>query len=382
MKKLLIALLALVPMAMIAQDYHQYYNQLTPYPTPAQLVSKQVRAETAVLYRHIQEEIEAEAMRAAQKVGDANRQQLAGAQQMAQRQANATPKQKQAQQAMAGDMMQIIQSLGIPMEKLAEMSDEEIEALIMPKVAQNTGLSPEVMEKLSKMSDREVEAYMRSHPELMSSFQNSRFGQQAMAMQGMPHAEEDEADMERASRIMELNLQVIEEKNNGSVVLDKRVNWQDGEAFSNKFLAPYEARIAEIYDECWSRVERENPVTNYDYSARPTPAYVQSYYDRMNAIVDEANQALAAEWCKTMQDDLQYYQNKIEKLLPICDEQHRLYKQISDPAARLKADSHMADGALFSAIQLYIYALKHRLEIGTLEHKDAPKTYVPAGGMG
>lgn len=382
MKKLLIALWALMPMAMIAQDYHEYYNQLTPYPTPAQLVSKQVRAEKMAQYSTLLEQVEDAGMRATQKVGDANRQQQAKAQQMAQRQANAAPTQKQAQQAMAGDMMQIIQSLGIPMEKLAEMSDEELQALIMPKVSQNTGLSPEVMEKLSKMSDREAEAYMRSHPELMNNFQNSRFGQQAMAMQGMPYAEEDEADMERAERIMELYLQVMDERNTWTSKIGQRATWQSGEAFSEQFLAPYEERIAEIYDECWSRVERENPVTNYDYSERPVPAYVQSYYDRMNAIVDEANQALAAEWCKTMQEDVLYYRNEIEKLLPICDEQHRIYKEIKDPAARAKADSHMTDGTVYSAIHLYIYALQHRLNIVTLEHKDTPKTYVPAGGMG
>lgn len=382
MKKLLIALLAMMPMAMIAQDYHQYYNQVKQYPTPAQLVSKQVRAEKNAQYSTLLEEVEEATMRAAQKVGDANRQRQAKAQQMAQRQANATPTQKQAQQAMAGDMMKIIQELGIPMEQLAQMSDEEIEALVMPKVSQNTGLSPEVMEKLSKMSDREAEAYMRSHPELMSSFQNSRFGQQAMAMQGMPHVEEDEADNERLDRILNLYEQVIDDKNALTSEIGKSGTWQEGEVFSERFLAPYEERIAAVYDECWSRVERENPVKNYDYSERPVPAYVQTYYDRMNAIVDEANQALAEEWCKNMQENVLLRQNTIEKLLPICDKQHSIHKEIKDPATRAKADSYMTDGIVYSAIHLYIYALQHRLNIVTLEHRDAPKTYVPAGGKG
>lgn len=377
------AILAMLPMALVAQDYHKYYNSLQPYPTPSQLISEQVRAEKNAFYKQVLEQTQAESDRIMQKIGESNKKVQQEAQQLMQRQANATPKQKQAQQAMAGDMMQIIQELGIPMEKLAEMSEEEIQALVMPKIAANTGLSPEVMEKLSKMSDREAEAYMKAHPELMNSYQNSRFGQQAMDMQGMARVEEaGQDDMERLDRLMELNNQVNDAREGWASEMNKHGNWANGEMFSEEFLAPYKERITEIYLECWSRVEREYPVTNGDYSARPAPAYVKSYYDQMNAVVDEANQALAAKWCEMQQEDVMYYRNEIEKLLPICDEQHRIYNEIQDPSVRIKADGTMADGAVYSAIQLYVYALQHRLDIVTLEHREVPKTYIPGGGKG
>lgn len=383
MKKLMFAILAMLPMALVAQNYHKYYNSLHPYPTPAQVVSEQVRIEKNAFYEQVLEQTQAESERIMYKIGESNKKVEQEAHQLLQRQANATPKQKQAQQAMAGDMMQIIQELGIPMEKLEEMSEEEIEALVMPKVAANTGLSPEVMEKLSKMSDREAEAYMKAHPELMSSFQNSRFGQQAMDMQGMARVEEaGQADMDRLNRLMELNNQVIEARLGWASDMSKHGNWGNGKAFSQEFTAPYYERITEIYLECWSRVEREDPVTNGDYSERPTPAFVRSYYDRMNAVVDEANQALADKWCKMLQEDVVYYRNEIEKLLPICDEQHRIYNKIQDPSVRIKADGTMADGAVYSAIQLYVHTLQHRLDIITLEHRETPKTYVPGGGKG
>lgn len=374
MKKSITLVLAMMSMMVFAQTPRAFYNQVSSYPTADQLLSEQVRNQKDADYQQVLNQLEETSNQAIARVQAAT---------MATRNqvgviSGASAKQKQARQEMGNDMMQMIQELGIPMEQLATMSEEEIEALLMPMLAKNAGFSQSEVEKLSKMSDREAEAYMRSHPDMMSRAQNSRIGQMAQAAGMQGTSETEEQDMERINRIMEINIQVTE--NAQQVFIMSAQGETAVENFDKKVVQPYYDRIRAIHDECWQRVDKESP--SYYYDELPAPAYVKTYYDRMNAIVKEANVAIAREWCKLQDQPLQAIGGEIEKLLPLYDEQLQLREAIIDATVRDHADVNMIEGRLLDAVREYVKTLKRRLEFPQLETYEAPKTYVPGGRMG
>lgn len=374
MKKSTTFVLTMMSMMVFAQTPRAFYNQVSSYPTADQLLSEQVRNQKDADYQQVLNQLEEASNQAIARVQAA----MVATRNQAGVISGASAKQKQARQEMGNNMMQLIQEAGIPMEQLATMSEEEIEALLMPMLAKNAGFSQSEVEKLSKMSDREAEAYMRSHPDMMSRAQNSRIAQMAKEAGMEGTSETEEQDMERMNRIMEINIQVTE--NAQQLYFTSAQGETAVENFDKKVVQPYYDRIMAIQDECWQRVDKESPA--YYYDELPAPAYVKTYYDRMNAIVKEANVAIAREWCKLQDQPLQAIGGEIEKLLPLYDEQLQLREAIIDATVRDHADVNMIEGRLLDAVREYVKTLKRRLEFPQLETYEAPKTYVPGGGIG
>jgi len=384
MKKTIIALLALMPMALMAQTPREMYNELKQMPTPEQIAKEQVRIEKEAYYTAKEERIDAIQQVEIQKVAASQKADQARSQQQMAQQNKATAKQKQAKQQMAGDMMDIINNLGIPMEELAKMSDDEIEALVMqkamPQMAQNTGLTPAEMEKLSKMSDKEAEAYMKAHPEVMARYQNSRYGQQANELRGIEQMQQaEDAQEELYNRIFELKVQ-MDDINRARLSQSAQSPFlfaTPTREYEEAFFAPYDERISQIEGEFISRLDKDGLIDptvdgSVGYAVLSVPSYTKSYYDRMNAVVAEANVAAAKEWCKTLQPQVEKYAAEVEELLPLVEEQERVYKQITDPAVRLRADKLMMHSFVYGAVRSYVMILKLRLEAPHMDTIEIP----------
>ncbi|MCQ2345849.1 MAG: hypothetical protein MJZ82_03680 [Paludibacteraceae bacterium] len=363
MKKLYLAVVAMLPLLAMAADYSTIYNQC-PQVTGAQMLDAAFVEKSLNLYKQLEAQNEAEYQRI-----NASLSAVQSAPRPKQPQMSAS--QKQATMAAGKDMMAALQAAGITPDKLAQMSEEEIMAIAMSVVAQKSGLTTEEMQAMAGMSDKQAEAYVKGNKDRMNRMQNSDFAQ--YGIQEMDGPSVNEADYDKWQRIQQLIEQIQISYNEREImVLEGQLN-----EFHSKELEqyrPYEDRVSVIEHELYGKVDAISQGT-----AIKTPAFAQSYFDRMNAVADEYNRMAIPQWDKLFTATLAKLRSDLQKNLPIYMESMDLYNSITDPYVKSMAAPLVANPAVYRLLMQYIDLQTKRLEGRPYYHYSVPEMM---GGMG
>lgn len=376
MKKTLILLLMAMPMLAFATDFQTIYNSQPAKPTSAQLVIADNPAVQAAMqqYNAMQQAVGEEVsrvMQLAQQAAIANEKRAKSAPKM-------NAQQTQVVGNVMGDMMGALAAAGVSMEDLAKMSDDEIAAILMPTMAQKTGLSDAEMRKLQGMSDREAEAYVKAHPEMASRVQNSEYGQYGQTMKGLEVRETiSDADMLKIEQ-MQANFESAASVN----LPEHQIQYMGVRSWLSENYdklvdaASYEARISSIFSELQDRYLKEGLFSGKGGPAT-APAYTKDYYARINQIVDEYNAALVKEWLAKVDPEIQKEEQALKPLMALYTENLNLYAALTSDDAKSRATSFLTPISVRASMEQYIDLLKLRCEVPVKEHYEVAK-YVSA----
>lgn len=294
-----------------------------------------------------------------------------------------TKAQMQASQAIGNDMMSALAEAGISPEKMAQMSEEELMAVLMPVIAKKNGLTPEEMKAMQGMSDKEAEAYMKKGTRA-KRVQNSEYAQYSQPMNGMGKGIEiSDADNAKIDKIIQLDEQIENDENNVSSTIQttfSRLNKVEfAEEMDKLFNQTYSPRIDAILKELYARVEKEKGATNVGGNGVKMPAYGKDYYAKVNAIVDEYNQEVVNRWEAKLSKEITAIQNELKQKFPLCAEMEKTYDSLSSEEAKSVAAQKMSQTNVYLLMSYYIKLLESRLEAPTRQYYEMP-THI--GGMG
>lgn len=295
-----------------------------------------------------------------------------------------TQAQMQAAQAIGGDMMAALAAAGISPAQMAKMSDDEIAAILMPLIAQKTGLSTQEMQAMQGMTDAQAEAYMRQGDRAKRA-QNSEYGSQyGQTMQGMNQgfniSEEDDAKLDQ---IIELAEQINENIPVTILNLQNFENQLNLPGLKNEldqiFEQQYQPRIEAIINEFYERVSKEPAWKTAGGNGMPTPAYGKEYYAKVNAVVDEYNTMAVNRWNEALSTQLNAISTELSTKFQLCNQKQNIYKSIASKDVQAMASQRMNESGVHTLLTIYINMLATRLEAPVKYHYTMPTT---VGGMG
>lgn len=363
MKKLVIAIACVLPLMANAVDYATIFSQC-PQLTGTQMLDAALVEKSLDQYKQLESQNEAEYSRINAMLSAA---QSAPKPQ----QPKMSASQKQATMAVGRDMMAALQAAGITPDKMAQMSEEEIMAVVIPLIAQKSGLTTEEMQAMAGMSDQQSEAYVKGNKDCMNRMQHSEWAQYGIQESEGPSV--NDADYDKVQRIQELMGQIqISTNALDMMMLEGQLNAYQSQ--ESEQYQPYEDRVLAIEHELAVKIDQISNGT-----AIKTPAFAYGYFDRMNAVADEYSRAFTPQWDQLFTATLAQLHNDLQQYMPVYMECMSLYNSITDPYVKSLAAPRVANPAVYNLLMQYISLQIKRLEGIPYHHYNVPEMM---GGMG
>lgn len=361
MKKIILACALACPLVLSAQiNFQQFVAQLPAMPTAEQIAAQSPTVEAQARYEKLNNDLLAAHQRNITQLDQAQRAMAA----QLQKQPKPTAQQQQAMQAVSGDMMAMLAQSGIPMEKLATMSDEEIMAVLAPMMAQKMGLTEQELIALQGMSDKQAEAYIIGNADRKARAQNSEYAQKyGQTVQGMPQGGAQISDAESAiidqiakieDRRVAMNEAFTRQTEKIAMMPAALKAVEKAFPFEN---SNYEQRVAQIQEELNARLRKDNTI-----GAGEMASYEPAYLERMNAVINEYNVELAKRYTAKLQPLVDETKRNMDASLKLYNEALALYNKLG-ATAKAAAASKMINLSPFSAINDHVNVLQKRLEV-------------------
>ncbi len=377
MKKTLLFLVALLPMAVTAETYQQIYQAVQQPLSVEQIVSDQpVVSQIVAKYDEAIKEVIDENVRL-NKLGAQNINEWKNF--LASR-SKSSQQQQQVNMEVTGDVMSMLAKAGISMDKLATMSEDEIMAALAPQMQSKTGLTPEEMQMFSKMNDQQIEAYAKAHPDVLARLQNSPYAQKYGFLQNELSGSNaamltahDEQSVERIRVIVDEEIPVIVP----NFTTDYHQQMQEETAINNTLkeaadlLPKYDEQSMAIMDEFLDRFVKTNPFEKA--TAVPAPSYMQSYVDRANAVIKEGNTAAVKMLEAKIQPMIDRDKAIVEKLLVKFNEIMKLYDGMDEDKGRWAVGQFIMRAEVYTYLLRYLQEEKKRLEVAQTDYYVMPK---------
>lgn len=293
-----------------------------------------------------------------------------------------TDAQRQATAAIGGDMMGALQAAGISLEQASKMSDEELMQIIMPLMAQKTGLTPEEMARMQGMSDKEVERYVKSNPEMAKRVQNSQYAQYGQTFQGIQSEEFSDEDSKIIDRLSEINEMISERaseygREKMSFTYIERKMELLGEKFDEEFREKYQVKIDEQLHQLYEKMDAMH--AQKDWNAIKTPVYAKEYFDSMNVVVAQFNHYLIPKWEAELAPTLQMIEKEYNKNIGLYEEWARLYNSLSSETAKSIMATPTVENLIYMILVDYARIQKLRLAVPVCARIPIPEKI---GGQG
>lgn len=371
MKKSIITLLLITPLMTMADDFKEIYNNLPTAPTPAQIVDGGNSLESAI--KAYDESIDAvmehstEINRELSSDMDKHRNTMVN-------RPKATKEQKQASAAITGDIMTALANAGISMEDAATMSDEQLMQILMPTVAQKTGLTEAEMRKLESMTDAQAEAYLKSHPDMVRRMQGSEYGAYSKTFTQNEDVEEmTEGDEKRLNELEKLHAEALLAETKENTLTDELIQLRDMDKniIDNE---PYEKRVSTILTELTDRYEKDGLYGGKGGPAK-APAYTKSYYDRANEVIKEQNQAIAREWCSRIEASLKQIEPTVKAMIERSHKAEELHNSMETDMGRAMSGQYIIPTLNAGLLTQYITTLKQRTDAPLVDYLE-PSEYI------
>lgn len=289
--------------------------------------------------------------------------------------------QMQASMTVAGDMMKALQEAGITPEQMEKMSEEELAAILMPTIAQKTGLSEEELKKMQSMSDKQAEAYMKQGNRAQR-VQSSEYGQYGDVMKDMkPALDITDADYEKIDLIDGLREQLenMDALDRLRTTMMSQSRFEFDDASRDLYAADYEPRIQAILDKLYARIEQEPAWKTSKGNGIPMPVYGNEFYSNANQLIDEYNREVVTRFENIVGNDMAAIKAALLDGFAICREQEKVYNTLTTEDAKAMAMKHMSQYKVYSLLRDYISVLQLRLNLNHVNHLEMPKV---VGGMG
>lgn len=243
--------------------------------------------------------------------------------------------------AMSAGMLKELQKMGISLDQLSNMSEEELMELMMPIIQQMNG---------------GVTVDINNDDDVISAADSK-------IMDKMGEVEEKINDI-----LLETSLKCAHDD------CERRYNDKTKNEFEELWLQ-YEEKIMAIQRELDERLSKDIK----DGNAIPTPAYANDYFNRMNDEVKAYNMIVIDKWCSSIDSEIEANKKILDQTVQLYSEWFKLRETLSTKNARQMAGVESGFTSIHIVMQYYIRLIKVKAEVPVHEYYSVPEMI---GGMG